>query len=186
MKSLLTLKRKLWSSLILLICVIALPTLSNAQNAIHYQKGYTPNVEISWANNGQFSIVTTQAYNFANGLALGVGTGFTADFLGDDFAGEYVDVPNYLIPLFVNVNYSFLDKNVSPLVGLRLGEMFDVTNSGLVFNLSPYVGLNFSRFSFLVGYELQKNVAKLSEWAPENYLDNSCLNKIRIGFAFTF
>lgn len=175
--------------LLLSVFVLSMPLLSSAQNdnSIHYQKGYRPNVEVSWANNGQFAINTTQAYCFGNGLAAGLGTGFTADFLGNDFNNEYVDEPTYLIPLFVNVNYSFLDcTKVSPVIGARVGEMFDVTNSGLIFTASPYIGIDFSRFTFAVGYEYQKSVAKLSDWAPLNYLEKDALNKIRISFGFTF
>ena len=174
--------------LLLSVLVVTMPMLSNAQesNSIHYQKGYRPNVELSWANNGQFNINSTQAYCFGNGLVAGLGVGFTADFMGNDFNNEYVEEPTYLIPLFINVNYSFLDKKVSPMVGARVGEMFDVTNSGLIVTASPYVGIDFSRFTFAVGYEIQKTVAKLSDYAPINYFDKDCLNKIRISFGFTF
>ena len=171
-----------------LLVLVIMPTLLSAQdsNSIHYQRGYRPDVELSWANNGQFSINTTQAYCFGNGIEAGLGVGFAADFLGNDFNNEYVETPTYLIPLFLNFNYSFLDKKVSPMVGAHIGEMFDVTNSGLIVTASPYVGLDFSRFSFAVGYEIQKTVAKLSDYCPADYLDKGCLNKIRISFGFTF
>lgn len=176
-------------TLLLSAFVLSMPLMSSAQNdnSIHYQKGYRPNVEVSWTNNGQFSINSTQAYCFGNGLAAGLGVGFAADFLGNDFNNEYVEEPTYLIPLFVNVNYSFLDgTKVSPKIGARVGEMFDVTNSGLIFTASPYVGIDFSRFTFAVGYEFQKAVAKLSDYAPLNYLDKDGLSKIRVSFGFTF
>ncbi|MBR4156674.1 MAG: hypothetical protein IKU01_08270 [Bacteroidales bacterium] len=169
------------------LLVLVSPVFSNAQELnIQYKKGYRPDVELSWANNGQFSINTTQAYSFGNGMSAGLGVGFAADFLGNDFNNEYVEEPTYLIPLFLNFNYSFLDNNVSPMVGARIGEMFDVTNSGLIVTASPYVGIDFSRFTFAVGYEFQKAVAELSNYCPADYLDKGCLNKIRLSFGFTF
>lgn len=72
------------------------------------------------ANNGQFRINSTKAYCFGNGLAAGLGVGLASDFLGNDFNNEYVKEPSYLIPLFVNVNYSFLDgTKVSTKIGAR-------------------------------------------------------------------
>ena len=87
------------------LLVLVSPVFSNAQESnIQYKKGYRPDVELLWANNGQFSINTTQAYSFGNGLSAGLGVGFAADFLGNDFNNEYVEEPTYLIPLFLNFN----------------------------------------------------------------------------------
>lgn len=83
---------------------------------IHYKQSYKGNVELSCGVKDTWSFLTSHGYSFGNGLYLGGGSGFSAEFLP-----EYDSNPRVLLPLFADLKYSFCNSVVSPFVGVRAG-----------------------------------------------------------------
>lgn len=87
-------------------------------------------------------------------------------------------VPLYLVPVFADVKYSFINRLASPFVSLKGGAYADITNSGLRTFANPAVGVDIGRFSIKVGYEYQ-----LGCWGNG---DGVHTHQVKCGVGFTF
>lgn len=148
--------------------------VKKAKGSIMYRQGYRPDIELSWSSPASWGISTSQGYSFGNGLYLGGGTGFAAEF--ESF--EMKDNPTYLVPVFADIKYSFINSTATPFVSLKAGSYVDVTNSGLRAYANPAVGLDAGRFSIKFGYEYQ-----LGFWGHGSDQTKHCF---KFGFGFTF
>ncbi|MBO5855353.1 MAG: hypothetical protein J6Q62_01680 [Alistipes sp.] len=71
---------------------------------------------------------------------------------------DYGKTSAFLLPLFADVKYSFLNKMVTPYVSLKAGGYADVTSTkvqGIRTFANPAIGVDIHRFSLEVGYEYQ-------------------------------
>ncbi|MBQ7811117.1 MAG: hypothetical protein IJ394_01010 [Bacteroidales bacterium] len=134
-----------------------------------YRKHYRADIGLSWTNPNIWGITSSHGYSFGNGLYVGGGFGFAA---------EMSKSTTYLVPVFADVKYSFINKLASPFVSLRAGSYADITNTGLRAFVNPAVGIDISRFSINVGYEYQVGFWK--------YGLGEDSHRIRLGVGFTF
>ena len=147
---------------------------TNYMTNVSYNKGYRADVELSVAIANQLGISTSHGYSFGNGLYVGGGAGFVAEYL-TDFNAK----PNFLTPVFADIKYSFIkDCIVTPFVGFKGGAIVDITNKGIRTFANPAVGVDIARFSLKVQYEYQQSVWGYTEATKAHYL------KIGIGYTF--
>ena len=76
----------------------------NKNKSRMYNKSYRADVELTWQNPRTWGIASSHGYSFGNGLYVGGGAGFSAEFT------DYKTKPAFLLPLFADVKYSFLNK----------------------------------------------------------------------------
>lgn len=138
-----------------------------------YEKGYRADIELSAAIADQYGISSSHGFSFGNGLYIGGGVGFAAE-LRPEYSSDIV----FLVPVFADLKYSFINQKCSPFVGIRAGEILDITQNGLRAFASPAIGVDISRFSVKVGYELQYGAMGACEGLIRHYA------KIGIGFTF--
>ena len=161
---------------------------------VGYNRGYRADIELSWADKSVWGITSSHGFSFGNGLYVGGGAGFgaeltknpvaTASVADDVIDPEYSYTPesnwnaSYLVPVFANIKYSFLNTLATPFVSLKGGAVADITNKGIRTFANPAVGLDIARFSLKVGYEYQ-----LGFWG---HLDGKHMHNIKLGVAYTF
>ena len=157
-----------------------------------YRKHYRADIELSWTNPNIWGITSSHGYNFGNGLYVGGGVGFAAELtkspvartVSDEVDPEYSYTPEsnwnatYLVPVFADIKYSFINMLASPFVSLKAGSYADITNTGLRAFVSPAVGVDISRFSIKVGYEYQVGFWKYGRGEDSH--------RIKLGVGFTF
>lgn len=140
---------------------------------VGYKEGYRANVELSAALVKEFAITSSHGYSFGNGLYVGGGAGFMAEFNSGLKAK-----PTYLVPLFADVKYSFMNDMATPFVSLKGGAMADITNTGARTFAEPAVGVDIARFSLMLSYEYQ-----LGFWGDRN---GEHIHRVKIGVGYTF
>ncbi len=140
---------------------------------INFRRGYRADLGLSCTIPDAWGITSSHGFSFGNGLYVGGGTGFAAEFFPD-----YKTKPTYLVPVFADIKYNIWNKLASPFVSLRTGGYADVTNTGIRYFLNPAMGVDIGRFGIEVGYEYQVGV-----W--RNSLGTSRHN-LKCGVAFTF
>lgn len=164
---------------LMLLAVVLTSSVSFAQENKYksrmYIKSYRADVELTWQNPHTWGISSSHGYCFGNGLYVGGGAGFTAEFT------DYENSPAFLLPLFADIKYSFLNKMVTPYVGLKAGGYADVTSEevqGIRTFVNPAIGLDIHRFSLEVGYEYQ-----LGCWG---YKSGKQIHQIKCSVGFNF
>ena len=161
---------------------------------VGYNRGYRADIELSWADKSVWGITSSHGFSFGNGIYVGGGAGFgaeltknpvaTASVAEDVIDPEYSYTPesnwnaSYLVPVFADIKYSFLNTLATPFVSLKGGAVADITNKGIRTFANPAVGLDIARFSLKVGYEYQ-----LGFWG---HLDGEHMHNIKLGVAYTF
>ncbi len=161
---------------------------------INHNRGYRADVELSWANKSVWGITSSHGFSFGNGLYVGGGAGFgaaltknhvpTAGITDDVIDSEYYYTPEsnwnavYLVPVFADIKYSFMNTLVAPFVSLRGGAIADITNKGIRTFANPAVGLDIARFSLKAGYEYQ-----LGLWG---HLDGKHMHNVKLAVTYTF
>ena len=120
---------------------------------VNYRKGYRADIELSCIIPHTWAITSSHGYSFGNGLYVGGGAGFSAEFLPD-----YNTMSSYIAPVFADLKYSFINKLASPFVNLRTGASYDITNVGIRYFVAPSIGVDIARFAIKVGYEYQVGV----------------------------
>ena len=161
---------------------------------VGYNRGYRGDIELSLADKSVWGTTSSHGFSFGNGLYVGGGAGFgaeltknpvaTAGVADDVIDPEYSYTPesnwnaSYLVPVFADIKYSFLNTLATPFVSLKGGAVADITNKGIRTFANPAVGLDIARFSLKVGYEYQ-----LGFWG---HLDGEHMHNIKLGVAYTF
>lgn len=121
---------------------------------IGHKRGYRTNVELMISFDRKFDckfdISSSHGFSFGNGLYVGGGTGF-----GAEFTPSLKSKPTYLVPLFADIKYSFMNTLATPFVSMKGGASADITNSGIRTFANPAFGVDIARFSIIIGYEYQ-------------------------------
>ncbi len=164
---------KILTIFIALVASVAIMSAQEVSSAKMYDRGYRADIELSAAIANQYAISTSQGFSFGNGLYIGGGLGFAAEL-----KPEYSSNAVFLVPIFADLKYSFLNQKCTPFVGLRAGEIIDITKNGLRVFANPSVGVDIARFSIKVGYELQYGAMGAGEGLLNHYA------KIGVGFTF--
>ena len=156
---------------------LALGVLSvdaQTKDYVDYERGYHADIAVSTSISEQYTISTSHGFSFGNGLYVGGGVGFPAEtFL------NFEDAPHYLVPLFADVKYTFLNKRVSPFVSARVGGVFNTEYKMNRMLINPMVGINVRHFTVGLGYELQH--------AFKGIIENSAsMNNVHLRVGYTF
>ena len=123
---------------------------AQSKDYVDYERGYRADIAVSTSISEQYTLSTSHGFSFGNGLYVGGGVGFTAEtFL------NFEDAAHYLVPLFADVKYTFLNKRVSPFVSARVGGVFNTEYKMNRMLINPMVGINVRHFTVGLGYELQ-------------------------------
>ena len=140
--------KKFFMTLALALGVLSVDAQS--KDYVDYERGYRADIAVSTSISEQYTLSTSHGFSFGNGLYVGGGVGFTAEtFL------NFEDAPHYLVPLFADVKYTFLNKRVSPFVSARVGGVFNTEYKMNRMLINPMVGINVRHFTVGLGYELQ-------------------------------
>ena len=127
---------------------------------------------------GAIAVSTTHGYQFNPYFFFGAGIGI-----------EYhMNWETFFIPFFADIKTYFLNKNISPFLGLKAGySVYD----GKGCYINPHIGVTLSsspRFgmNLTIGYNMQK--AKINDRPKniKNYKDNMAINGISIKLGFEF
>ena len=129
----------------------ATQTFAGENVNLHFNKGYAADVQLTAADVNMFHITTSHGWAFGNGLYLGGGAGFGAEWLGKVSESDAHYVPS----LFVNARWSMLNAKVSPFVDVKPTQYIDPTAGKPNYGLTPAVGLDMGRASLSVGYSLR-------------------------------
>ena len=129
----------------------ATQTFAGENVNLHFNKGYAADVQLTASDVNMFHITTSHGWAFGNGLYLGGGAGFGAEWLGKVSESDVYYVPS----LFVNARWSMLNAKVSPFVDVKATQYIDLTAGKPNYGLTPAVGLDMGRASLSVGYSLR-------------------------------
>ena len=164
--------KKFFMTLALALGVLSVDAQS--KDYVDYERGYRADIAVSTSISEQYTISTSHGFSFGNGLYVGGGVGFTAEtFL------NFEDAPHYLVPLFADVKYTFLNKRVSPFVSARVGGVFNTEYKMNSMLINPMVGINVRHFTVGLGYELQH--------AFKGVIENSAsMNNVHLRVGYTF
>ena len=166
--------KKFIATFALVATVMGMQAQSETRDFVNYERGYRADIALSTSISEQYSITTSHGYSFGNGLYVGGGVGFTAEtFL------NFEDEPHYLVPLFADVKYTFLNKRVSPFVSARVGGIFNTEYRMNRMLINPMVGIDVRHFSIGLGYELQHNFKGLIE-------NKASMHNVRLSVGYTF
>ena len=140
-------------------------------------KGYRGSVEVGTIVNfkasgipidkGAFSITTSHGYQFNPHLFLGAGIGLDYHAAGG----------RLFMPLFADVRANFLNRDITPFWGVKIGyavgsKASEVVNPGIYFN--PTFGVRFilnrqSAMNIAFGYNLQQQIVKKDIYYNDNF-----------------
>lgn len=156
-------------ALIIAAVMLACGSSLNAQSEndvknLNYDRGYRFDIELSCSIPTIWEFSSSHGYSFGNGLYVGGGAGFYAEFLPD-----YKTLPTYYIPVFADIKYNFCNTLASPYVSLKGGVDFDVCNTGMNININPAIGLDISRYSINFGYDMHHGVWRHSKGTESHY-----------------
>lgn len=138
-----------------------------------YKRAYRADIELGASLDRKFDITTSHGFSFGNGLYVGGGVGFGAEFTPNIKAE-----PTYLVPVFADIKYSFMKSLATPFVSMKGGASADITNSGIRTFANPAVGVDIARFSIKVGYEYQ-----LGFWGTGK---GKHFHSVKFGLGYTF
>lgn len=153
------------------------PFKDTVSTGLMYTKRYRADIELSWSNPATWGITSSHGYSFGNGLYVGGGAGFAAEFTKNDDS-ENSWTHTYLVPVFADIKYCLINMKATPFISMKAGGYADITNSGLRTFVNPALGLDLGRFAIKVGYEYQ-----LGFWGHGNG-ESTHQIKCSVGFVF--
>ncbi|MBQ2435734.1 MAG: hypothetical protein II269_06345 [Bacteroidaceae bacterium] len=164
--------KKIFMTLALALGILSVD--AQAKDYVDYERGYRADIAVSTSISEQYTLSTSHGFSFGNGLYVGGGVGFTAEtFL------NFEDAPHYLVPLFADVKYTFLNKRVSPFVSARVGGVFNTEYKMNRMLINPMVGINVRHFTIGLGYELQHAFKGVIE-------NKASMNNVHLRVGYTF
>lgn len=159
------------------------------QRSSGLNSGYRGSIELGcYFGTGDYRIDRLN-FHFINGMqinpyfSLGIGTGVYF------FMNEYDDLEDgpFLIPIFADFRFNFINKPVSPYLSFDIGYSFnasdDFKGEGLLLNSSIGVSFKISRDRELytgIGYQLQK---VRGGYYYDSHIDSGAV-AFKVGFAF--
>lgn len=167
------------------LCCVAMlvgMVISSAQSNKNpsFTRGFAGNVEAGVLFNEGFAgeyVNVSSGYNVLPGLFAGVGIG-----IKNQRFNTPLNVKSVLVPTFIQLRYSFLNKSVSPFIDLKGGLISDYSpslkdmpegfrQSGCGHFFRVGVGVDYKRYSIYVG----------DDWSQISYSDSALNN-----YAWTF
>lgn len=136
--------------------------------SVWFKRGYRGNVEFdagaTLSRTFIVSVLTSHGYSVGNGLYLGVGTGVT---INPNDRGYFV------LPIFADMKYSFMDCACSPFLSMKMGTSFYMESVTAGFLLKPSVGVDVGNFSLHIGYGLHTGTEVIDVLQSEDYIKHS-------------
>ena len=136
--------------------------MASAQNNRAFQKGYQGNFEIGNyfvtvedMTGVAYQLSTTQGFRSGNGMYYGLGLGLSYNVWQN----------NFIVPLFLEAKYNFIDAKASPFMALRAGAHVGEDLAIPFMNVST--GVDLDRFAFRFGYEVGS--ASCGVYSPTNH-----------------
>lgn len=164
------------------VAVLASTMISSAQgnNNPSFTRGFAGNVEAGVLFKDGFAgeyVNVSSGCNILPGLFAGVGIG-----IKNQKFHSLSDVNSFLVPTFIQLRYSFLNKSISPYIDLKGGLISDYSpslkdmpegfrDSGCGHFFRVGIGVDYKRYSFYVG----------DDWSQVSYSTSS-----RNSYAWTF
>ena len=142
--------KKIFMMTIALLGIVSASMAEENKNP-HFDKGYNADVTLLATTNNIFHINTSHGYAFGNGLFVGGGAGFGAEWSAEGIKGE----PHYTPSLFVDARWSMLNTKFSPFVDVKATQYIDLTEGATNYGLTPTIGLDINHFALGVGYSLR-------------------------------
>jgi len=122
--------------------------MASAQNNRAFKKGYQGNIELgSYYVTTQdmtgvaYQLTTTQGFRSGNGMYYGLGFGVAYNVWQN----------NFIVPVFLEAKYNFIDTKVSPFLALRTGAY--AADNVIIPFMNVSTGVDLKRIAFRVGYE---------------------------------
>jgi hypothetical protein len=149
---------------VVLLILLSTASVASAQTNRAFKKGYRATIEVTNSAvfgkdkiGGLIQANTTHGYRVGNGIFLGAGFGIGYDMIADD----------YLIPMYLDAKYNFLDQKISPFVNLRTGIRFNgsARNEQFADFIAISGGIDVGRFSVKLGYEYGST--RRRAWTPQ-------------------
>lgn len=134
------------------------------KNSIHYTKGYAADVQLTATNVNMFHITSSHGWSFGNGLYLGGGAGF-----GAEWQGAVEGTPHYVPSLFLNARWTIINNRIAPFVDVKATQYIDLGAAATDYGLTPTVGLDFGRFSLGVGYLMREEKSNMQVSVSFNF-----------------
>ncbi len=159
--------------ILLLVLLLGCGISLSAQANRSFQKGYQGSVEVgNYAvfgkdkYGGMVQLTTTHGFRMGNGVYLAAGGGVAYDYRTND----------YIIPLFLDAKYNFIDASASPFVDLRTGIRFNGSvNQALGSFISFACGIDSGRFSVKIGYEYGVTRQHVAQYNGTNWIGEDTL-----------
>lgn len=141
--------------ILMAVAMLGIATATMAEDGVnrHFKKGYTADVQLTVTDIDMFHITSSHGWSFGNGLYLGGGAGFGAEWDGDVLGDG---TPHYVPSLFVNARWSMLNTLVSPYLDVKATQYIDLAEGATNYGVTPSVGLDCGRFSLGFGYAIRR------------------------------
>lgn len=135
-----------------------------------FRKGYQASVEIQNSAvfgkdkaGGMMQLSTLHGFRTGYGLFIGAGLGIGYNLLTDD----------YIIPLYLDAKYNFLDQKVSPFAGIRTGFRYNGSpNQTLGDFIAVSGGIDAGAFSIRIGYEYGATRQRTANYNGNNWVSD--------------
>ena len=139
--------------LIVLLAIISMAFCVSAQETAtvkntSHKRGYKFNAELGLGIKEQMYFSTSHGYNFGNGLFVGGGASFMAEWGENYFEGD----PNMITPVYGEIKYTPFNTLVSPYIDFRTGAAIDITNKKVRMMIAPSIGIDLACVSLGIGY----------------------------------
>jgi hypothetical protein len=134
--------------------------------------------------NNRLMINIINGYQINPYFSVGIGTGLR----------YYYDSEDALVPVFLDLRTTFLNKKVSPYIALGAGYSYEPTDNfeGVGYLLNPSIGLNFmisknSAMNIGLGYEMQRmNIFRRISFEEPGYKKNINIGAISLNTGILF
>ena len=139
-------------ALVALLIGITSATFAQQNENKWFDKGYAFNVELSATDINIFHITSSHGWAFGNGLFVGGGAGFGAEWT----EGKVEGTPHYVPSLFVNTRWSILNSGISPFIDIKATQYIDLAAGKTTYGVTPSVGVDMGHFSLGMGYSIRE------------------------------
>lgn len=179
--------------LFMVVCFISLSTFAQSgEKEFYVKRGYKGSVEVGFAagageeghNRGE--LIMINGFQFNRWLSVGIGTGIQVWQVSQQVT----------LPLFADIEATFMQKTISPFADLRLGYCWGLSQDdflpkdGIYF--TPTVGFrwgmknNNTALKLGVGYLVQGSKIKQNYQTPNQFTENIFFHSLIAKIAFEF
>ena len=180
---------------LIVFCCFSILSFAQSGNSVPAElpvlKGYKGSVELGFAagagdaGHNRMEMLLVNGYQFNRWLSAGIGTGI-----------QLWQVTQQLsLPLFADLEATFMQKTIAPFVNLRIGYCVSLTYNILIpkngIYFSPTVGFRWgvgrnTAWKLGVGYLMQSNDVKENYGTPNEFTEHYFFHSLVAKLAFEF